>query len=128
VPSVGSPRASQSAFPGTVVVDLLEAERLEPARGPWAEVSEGVPAVDDDRVRAVEAGRGLVVQLLQRDAERAREMLLLVLVRRQDLHELRTRGEELASPTISVRVAIRSLQVAVVDSWKTLMADAFPRP
>ena len=36
-----------------VVVDLGEAERFEPARGSWAEVSEPIPAVDDDGPLAI---------------------------------------------------------------------------
>src|SRR6266508_4637477 len=43
-------------LPGLVVVDLSEPDALEPPRGPRAEVSGGVPAVDDDRPGRIQAG------------------------------------------------------------------------
>ena len=47
-------------LPGRVVVDLLEAKALEPPRGPRAEVSGRVPAVDDDRTVPVEPAVGVL--------------------------------------------------------------------
>lgn len=55
---------------GHVVIDVLKAERGEPARGSWAHVSEPIPAVHDDGLGAVEL-RGVVrIERLERDAGR----------------------------------------------------------
>jgi hypothetical protein len=65
-----------------------EAERFEPPRGSWAEVSLVVVAVDDHRPLAVELDQGALVQLL-RNVDRTREVLLTVLLRGKDFDELR---------------------------------------
>jgi hypothetical protein len=65
-------------FASDVVIDVPESEAFEPPRGPRAEVSLVVPAVDDDGPASVELGSGLSLQLLERDADRARQVLLLV--------------------------------------------------
>jgi hypothetical protein len=75
-------------FSGDVVVDVLEAERVEPARGSWAHVSEVVVAVDDDRPVGVERGGRAPVELLERDVDRPGEMRLFVFVRWQHFDEL----------------------------------------
>src|SRR5438034_3968086 len=72
-----------------VVVDAGEAEVFEPRRGSWARVSLGVVAVNDHRPLRVERGRRFAVQRLQRDVDRARELLVLEFVRRENLDELR---------------------------------------
>jgi hypothetical protein len=65
---------------GYVVIDFGEPERREPARGSGAEVSKGIPAVDDDRACAVESGRGGGVERLERDVDRAGQVHLGVLL------------------------------------------------
>jgi hypothetical protein len=81
-------------LPGHVVVDLGEPERFEPARGSCAEVSERVPAVDDDRTPALEHSCALGSQALEREAHGSRKMALLVLFLRKCLDELRAIGEQ----------------------------------
>jgi hypothetical protein len=49
---------------GRVVVNVLEPERFEPARGSWAHVSDVVVAVGDDRPPPVKPGAAVLVQLL----------------------------------------------------------------
>ena len=46
----GQPVRAPVSLPGGVLVDLAEAEAFEPPRGPWAEVSLEIVAIDDDRV------------------------------------------------------------------------------
>jgi hypothetical protein len=48
---------------GDVVVDVLEAECFEPARGSWAHVSEVVGAAHDDRATAIEGSGAALVEL-----------------------------------------------------------------
>ena len=67
---------------GDVLVDLLEPEALEPPRGPRAHVSEAVPAIDDDRAGAIQAGGRRLGELAERDIACARQVLLAVLVDR----------------------------------------------
>src|SRR5205085_9276018 len=57
---------------GRVVVDLGKAERFEPPRGSWTDVSLEVVAVDDHRSIFAQLGRRLCAQLLQRDADGSR--------------------------------------------------------
>jgi hypothetical protein len=77
-----------------VVVDLAETERFEPPRGPWADVSGGVPAVDDHGAGRIEDRFGLVVQPSKRDVDRPWEVVLPILGRGKDLDELRTFGHQ----------------------------------
>jgi hypothetical protein len=79
---------------------MLEPERFEPARGSWAEVSQVVPAIDHDRVRAVEAGGALRVQALERDVHRTGQVKLLVVLAGQHLDELDTLVEQLPEPCV----------------------------
>jgi hypothetical protein len=72
-----------------VVVDVLEAERVEPARGSWADVSESVPAVDDDRLGMVQRGGAVGVKPLERKVDRAGKVLLGELRLGEHLDELR---------------------------------------
>jgi hypothetical protein len=44
---------------GSVVIDLLKTERLEPPRGPGADVSLKIGAVDNHRPVSVETGGAL---------------------------------------------------------------------
>ena len=71
-----------------VVVHAVESEALEPPRGPWAQVSGRVPAVDDDRPAGIQHGSGLGLQLPKRKTYGPGEMILFVLGRRQDLDNL----------------------------------------
>jgi hypothetical protein len=72
---------------GGVVVDLPEAEALEPARGSGAQVSQGVGAVDDHRAVASEP-IGLGREIGERDVDRARDVLPFVGTRLEDVDEL----------------------------------------
>jgi hypothetical protein len=66
----GCKPGSQPVGPsGRVVVDRGEAERFQPTRGPWAHVSEAIPAVDDHRPRPVERRLGLRPERLERDVD-----------------------------------------------------------
>src|SRR5207244_244863 len=89
----GQPRRQPVLLPGLVVVYLSEAKALEPPRGPWAHVSGGVPAVDDHGAGGVEQG-GRLLDAPKRDVDRAGQVLVLVLLRRQDLHELSALTDE----------------------------------
>ena len=76
-----------------VVVDAGEAESGEPARGAWTQVSEAVPAVDDDVASPIQPLGRFGVQLREWKTDRAREMELLVALSRQDLDDLRAAGD-----------------------------------
>src|SRR5438132_6473199 len=76
-----------------VVVDLAESQALEPPRGSRADVSGRVPAVHDDRPIGIEPVPGLLVDSADRDADGARKVLLLILLARQHLDQLRTLGQ-----------------------------------
>src|SRR5205823_5097918 len=79
-----------------VVVDVPEPELLEPPRGPGAQVSLEVVAVDHDGLVAVEVTDRFGGQLLQGHARRPREMLPFVVVAGQDLQHLGALVNELA--------------------------------
>lgn len=72
-----------------VVVDVGEAEALEPPRGSWADVAGRVPAVDDHGSGRVEGRRRLPLEPSQRQGDRSRQVFLVELRGRQDLDELR---------------------------------------
>jgi hypothetical protein len=72
-----------------------EADRCEPARGAWAHVAQGVPAVDDHIASGIELLHGFGGELLQRNVDRAGEVQFLVLLAREHLEELRPIGEQL---------------------------------
>jgi hypothetical protein len=76
-------------LPKGVVVDLGEPERFEPARGSWAQVSEGVPAIQHHRTIGIERDGTFSGQLLEREVNRARQVELIVLAFGQNLDELR---------------------------------------
>jgi hypothetical protein len=76
------------------VVEAGEPESGEPARGAWTQVSEAVPAVDNDVAYRIQLLGRLCVQLREREADRAREMELLVVLSRQDLDDLRAARDE----------------------------------
>jgi len=80
---------------GLIAIDVREAEADEPRRGPCAQVSLVVVAVDDDRPAAIEALGSLAAQGFQRQVDRAREVLGLELLRRHDVDELRPLRDEL---------------------------------
>jgi hypothetical protein len=77
-------------LPGDVVVDLGEAELLEPPRGPRAQVSERVVAVDDDRLLRIELSRCPLGEVTQRDVDGTGQVLVVVLPGGQHLDELGT--------------------------------------
>src|SRR5439155_19187105 len=83
---------------GDVVVDVWESHGGEPARGSWAHVSQRVEAVNDHRAAPVELGGRLGPELLERNVERAWQVLVCVFVGRKDLDELSAPVEELAQP------------------------------
>ena len=70
-----------------IVIDLVSLA-LEPPRGPRAEVSGRVPAVDDDRLARVELPSRLRLDLPQRQVDRAGKMVFLELLRSQHLDQL----------------------------------------
>lgn len=72
------------------IEDAGEAQRLEPPRGPRAEVSEVVVAVHDHRAVAVHVPDRVLRELLQRDALGAGDVFFFVLVARKDLEKGRT--------------------------------------
>ena len=77
-----------------VVGHVGEAKRLEPPRGPWAEVSGRVPAVDDDGAIAIQDGLGLLLEASKREVDRSRQVVLQVLGGRKHLDELSSLGDE----------------------------------
>jgi hypothetical protein len=77
-----------------IVRDVGKPKRFEPPRGPWAEVSGRVLAVHDHRAIGIEDPLGLFVDAAEREADRPRQMVLLVLRWGQDLDELCTLGDE----------------------------------
>lgn len=81
-----------------VVVDLLETQCGEPARGAWAHVSQGIPAVHRHRLAAIQRAYRARGQPLQRYVERTGEMPPLILLARQHLHQLRVPLEQAVQP------------------------------
>jgi len=73
---------------GDIVVDVSETETFEPRRGSWRQVSLVVVAVDDHRPIALQPPGTLGVEALERDVDRARKVLVFVLVLRQHFDEL----------------------------------------
>ena len=85
------PLSGQSAnrpvrFAIEIIVDLCKAEGFESPRGPWAQVSQHVVTVDDHRAAPIEIGDRIPVQYREWDIDRSREVVLLVVVLRQDIH------------------------------------------
>src|SRR5262249_37847655 len=78
-----------------VPVHLDETEALESPRGSGAYVSLGVVAVHDDGVAALKLRGHVPIQRLERDVASARQMLGLVLLRREHVDELRPLSNEL---------------------------------
>jgi hypothetical protein len=68
-----------------VVVDVLEAQGLEPPRGPRGQVSSAVPAVDDYRTSLIELADAFGVDMPQRNTDGAGKVVFLELLCRQDL-------------------------------------------
>ena len=65
-PAMGEP----IRLAGHIIKDLCEAQAFEPRRGPGAEVSLRVIAVDNDRLVLLEWCGCLAIELLQRDIDR----------------------------------------------------------
>src|SRR5215468_12533630 len=86
--SVGEP----IRLAGGVSKDLSKTETFEPPRGPRAQVSLVIVAIDDHRLVAIKRPRRPAVQFFQRDADRAWQPLLLVLAGGQRFDELRADG------------------------------------
>ena len=75
---------------GHVVVHFDVAERFEPPRGPRAQVSQGVPAVNDDWAAPIQGPLSHVtVQGLKWHMDRAGQVLFVELLSGQDLDQLR---------------------------------------
>jgi len=72
-----------------VVVHLLEPEALEPPRGPRAQVSGRVPAVDEYGPERIELFLGLGFEASEREADGSWKMVSLELLPGQHLHHLR---------------------------------------
>jgi hypothetical protein len=86
--SVGKP----IRLAGSVAKDLSKTETFEPPRGPRAQVSLVIVAINDHRPVAVERGRRPAVQFFQRDVDRAGQPLFFILFGGQRLDELRADG------------------------------------
>src|ERR1700683_3478175 len=84
-----------------VVVHLGEPERLEPARGSWAEVSSKIGAVHHDRPTGIELPARLGFDLPERQVDRAGQVVLAILAGRQHVDDL---GTLLYEPAHSVPV------------------------
>src|SRR6185312_7812201 len=82
------------SLPRLVVVDLGEAERFEPARGSWAQVSERVPAVHDHWPSPIQHGGALSCQLLEREADRVGKVAVAVVLFGERLDELCSRSDQ----------------------------------
>src|SRR5205807_3835391 len=93
-PAVGQP----VGLAGNVVADVLEAQRGEPARGPWAQVSEVVVAVDHNRTETIQYRGGGGVERLERDADPAGKVRLGELGLGQDVDDLRARLDQAVEP------------------------------
>jgi hypothetical protein len=91
-------------LPGHVVVDLREAQGLEPARGSRTHVSQRVRAVDDHRIGTTQSVR-LLRQIGQRDVDRAGDVLLLIRDSTENLDELPVTFEQ------------RSNSIAINRGW-----------
>lgn len=72
---------------GHVIEDLREAQAFEPRRGPGAEISLRVIAVDNDRLVLLERSRGLAVEPWQWDVDRPGQVYCFILLHRQDLNQ-----------------------------------------
>src|SRR5262249_45741636 len=96
--TIGSP----VGFAGGVVVDAGEADAFEPPRGSWAHVSLVVVAIDDHRPFAIELARGVAVDRLERDVDRAGQVFVVVFIGREHLHELRVLVLEQALEFVAV--------------------------
>jgi hypothetical protein len=63
-------------------------ERLEPTRGPGAEVSLGVITVGDERLIPLQHCSGLLSETRQRNILRLREVFFFILLGRDHFYEL----------------------------------------
>src|SRR5258708_35350926 len=72
-----------------VLVNLAEAKTLEPRRGSGGHVSSRIPAVNDDWAPAIQRAHAFFIDVAQRDADRAGQVVFGVLLGRQDLDQLR---------------------------------------
>ena len=85
-------------LPGLVTIDMLEREPLEPRRGPCAQVSLVVMAIDDDGTVTVESAYRLATERFQWNVDGARDVFGLVLFTRKHVDELRSRAQHLSDP------------------------------
>ena len=72
------------------MADVAEAEQFELRRSSRAEVSQRIAAIDDDRARAVEQFWRVAQNASGRNVNRTADMRSVVLVRRQDVDDMRT--------------------------------------
>ena len=82
-------------FSGLVVIDLPEAKRCEPRRGPRAYVSGELVAVDDDRPLAIKGDRSPAGELLDRNVDRPGDMQPGVVAWREHLDQLSSLPKQL---------------------------------
>ncbi len=68
-----------------IIVDLCKAEGFESPRGSWAQVSQHVVTVDDHRAVPIEIGDRTSVQFREWDIDSSWEVVLLVVIYRQDI-------------------------------------------
>jgi len=101
-PFVRQPVGAPVLLAGDVVVHAVEPHRVEPPRGSRAEVSLVVVAVDDHRPLAVELARRALVELFERDADRADDVFLLEFLRRQHFDQVRVLVGDQAADLVSV--------------------------
>jgi hypothetical protein len=81
-------------FSSHIIEYVAETKALKPPRGPRAQVSEIVKAVDDDRLVVLEPSCRLPIQLLEGDTDCPSQVLTLVFRHRQHIHQLRSGFEK----------------------------------
>jgi hypothetical protein len=92
-PSIGR-KGGLARLAGHVLKDLGETEALKPPRVPGAHVLLGIVTIDDHRAARIKPASGLPVQFLQRNVDRAGDVLGLILGAEQDVDQLCARGNE----------------------------------
>jgi hypothetical protein len=87
-------RGEPVELPVHIVIDLGETETFEPPRGPRTEISGRVPAIDDHGSTSIKTLFRVSFYFPEREVDGTRKMVLLELVRRQNLHDLRAFVQE----------------------------------
>jgi hypothetical protein len=94
LPFTRKTRRQPIGLSGDVMENVRESEALEPPRGSRAQVSLIVPTVGHDGSRPIQLGYRLPIQLLQRDVDRTRQVLLHKLSLREHLQDLGPLGPQ----------------------------------